>query len=306
MNKQELHNKLNELENWVVPTLDASISHGDMPGDKVIVHEANVAIANMIFPLLIDEIKKADSEKVVVSIFGCSGSGKTVTSSILYEYFKQAGIGVYLMSGDNYPRRIPMYNDAERISIFRSNGLKGMLAEGVYTVENQKVLDDLWEKEIDSDPSLCGTYPWLASYQKAGRAALKKYLGTFEEQDYDEINGVLKAFKEGNEKIFLKKMGRKESERWYEEVDFSGINVLMLEWTHGNNENLKYIDIPLLLNSTPEETKAYRVFRARDDGADSAFVTMVLEIEQESLDARAKFAKIIMSKNGEVLDPRDF
>ena len=44
------------------------------------------------------------------------------------------------------------------------------------------------------------------------------------------------------------------------------------------------VDIPVLLNSTPEETKNHRRSRARDGKVDSAFTTMVLEIEQEMLD----------------------
>ena len=63
-------------------------------------------------------------------------------------------------------------------------------------------------------------------------------------------------------------------------------------------------DISICLRSTPEETKAYRLFRARDTGADSPFVTMVLEIEQAELDSRAPFAKIIISKSGEIIDPK--
>lgn len=306
MNKKELMAKLEELHSWQPCPLGSEINHGDMPGDVVEIHEANVKIANKIFPILIKEMEKVGSNKIVISIFGCSGSGKTVTSSILYAYLKEAGIPVHLMSGDNYPHRIPMYNDAERISIFRSHGLKGMIQDGVYNEENQKVLNELWENENDSDPKMAEKYPFLESYQKHGRKALKEYLGTYQEQDYDEINEIISKFKNGDESIWLKKMGRKESERWYEETAFGDINVLLLEWTHGNNENLKNIDIPLLLNSTPEETKAYRVFRARDVGADSHFVTMVLSIEQEELDERAKYAKIIMSKSGEVLDPKDF
>ena len=306
MNKQQLKEKLAELHSWKPIQLENTINHGDMPGDIVQIHDANIAIANTIFPILVKEMEKVDSNKIVVSVYGCSGSGKTVTSSILYAYLKEAGIPVYLMSGDNYPRRIPMYNDAERISIFRSSGLKGMLSEGDYSKENQKILNELWESDEDSNPEMVEKYPFLASYQKHGRKALKEYLGTYQEQDYDELNDIISKFKNGDETIWLKKMGRKESERWYDEVSFGDINVLLLEWTHGINENLKNIDIPLLLNSTPEETKAYRVFRARDVGADSHFVTMVLSIEQEELDSRAKYSKIIISKSGEVLDPKDF
>ena len=99
-------------------------------------------------------------------------------------------------------------------------------------------------------------------------------------------------------------MGRTEDARWYSQVDFREINVLVLEWTHGNNAALQGIDIPVLLNSTPEETREHRRSRARDGKTDSAFTTMVLEIEQAELDSRAPFAKIIISKAGDIIDPK--
>ena len=79
--------------------------------------------------------------------------------------------------------------------------------------------------------------------------------------------------------------------------------MLLLEWTHAGADQVKGVDIAICLRSTPEETKAYRLFRARDGKADSAFVTMVLEIEQEKLDRRMENADIILSKEGEVLRP---
>ena len=116
----------------------------------------------------------------------------------------------------------------------------------------------------------------------------------------------MKAFKSGEDRIYLKRMGRSEDERWYDEVDFSDTGVLIIEWTHGGNRNIEGIDIPVLLNSTPEETREHRRLRARDGKTDSAFTTMVLEIEQMELDDRASSAAIIMSKAGEFLDPASF
>lgn len=81
----------------------------------------------------------------------------------------------------------------------------------------------------------------------------------------------------------------------------SQTNVLVIEWTHGNSDFLHGVDVPVLLNSTPEETRAHRRARARDGKTDSAFTTMVLEIEQAELDRCAHKAKIIISKSGEVL-----
>ena len=295
-----------DLNNWQAPELSPDMPHGDMPGDKIKIDDGHIQKATTIFPLLIKELKKENKDKVVVSVFGGSGVGKSEIASLLTYYLQDIGIGAYVLSGDNYPRRIPLYNDAERFSIFRAAGLRGLLKDKLYSKDVQTVLDELWKSETDPDPKQVAAYPWLASYQKAGRSALKGYLGTKKEQDYDEINEIIDAFKKGEEKIYLKRMGRSEEERWYDAIDFSNISVLVIEWTHGGNKALNGIDIPILLNSTPEETREHRRLRARDGKTDSAFTTMVLEIEQEELDDRAPYAKIIIAKSGEVLDPQSF
>lgn len=295
-----------DLNNWQAPELSPDMPHGDMPGDKIKIDDGHIQKATTIFPLLIKELKKENKDKVVVSVFGGSGVGKSEIASLLTYYLQDIGIGAYVLSGDNYPRRIPLYNDAERFSIFRAAGLRGLLKDKLYSKDVQTVLDELWKSETDPDPKQVAAYPWLASYQKAGRSALKGYLGTEKEQDYDEINEIIDAFKKGEEKIYLKRMGRSEEERWYDAIDFSNISVLVIEWTHGGNKALNGIDIPILLNSTPEETREHRRLRARDGKTDSAFTTMVLEIEQEELDDRAPYAKIIIAKSGEVLDPQSF
>lgn len=295
-----------DLNNWQAPELSPDMPHGDMPGDKIKIDDSHIQKATTIFPLLIEELRKENKDKVVVSVFGGSGVGKSEIASLLTYYLQDIGIGAYVLSGDNYPRRIPLYNDAERFSIFRAAGLRGLLKDKLYSKDVQTALDELWKSETDPDPKQVAVYPWLASYQKAGRSALKGYLGTEKEQDYDEINEIIDAFKKGEEKIYLKRMGRSEEERWYDAIDFSNISVLVIEWTHGGNKALNGIDIPILLNSTPEETREHRRLRARDGKTDSAFTTMVLEIEQEELDDRAPYAKIIIAKSGEVLDPQSF
>ena len=66
----------------------------------------------------------------------------------------------------------------------------------------------------------------------------------------------------------------------------------MIEWTHGNSDNYKGVDIPVLLNSTPQETLAQRRARNRDGATDSPFNMMVLELEQAMLEHQAPKAKI--------------
>ena len=179
--------------------------------------------------------------------------------------------------------------------------MRGMLQKGVYTKQNGCALQKLWVADVDADPSTALDEPWLQVYQAAGRAALADYLGTEREQDYDELSAILAAFKSGAQSIWLKRMGRTEDARWYEAVDFSEVSVLMIEWTHGNSDFLQGVDIPVLLNSTPEETRAHRRARNRDGKIDSPFTTMVLEIEQKELDSCAHKAKLIISKSGELL-----
>ena len=66
------------------------------------------------------------------------------------------------------------------------------------------------------------------------------------------------------------------------------------------------VDIPVLLASTPAQTRAYRLARGRDANADTAFITMVLELEQAKLEARAGAAKLIVSKDCKVLSHDEY
>lgn len=288
---------------WQPPVIRGEIPHGDMPGDKVEIGQTHIEKANRFFPLLLPMAAKAaeNTGRAVIAVCGGSGVGKSEIASLLSHYFRSAGVGSYTLSGDNYPRRIPMYNDAERLRIFRTAGIRGMLASGVYSSQAAEMLKTLWVQETDADPSLTRLHPWLRDYQAAGRAALAEYLGAPAEQDFDELNAIIAGFKSGADVLWLKRMGRTEDARWYDPVDLSGTQILVIEWTHGNSGFLRGIDIPVLLNSTPEETRAHRRARNRDGKVDSAFTTMVLEIEQQELDRCAHRAKLIISKSGEVL-----
>ena len=117
---------------WTAPALPEDLPHGDMPGDKIVVGEDHIRKAQLLFPRLMDALRQREGQKAVVSVFGGSGVGKSEIASLLAWYLRSEGVGSYVISGDNYPRRIPLYNDAERLSIFRAAGLKGLLAEGLY------------------------------------------------------------------------------------------------------------------------------------------------------------------------------
>lgn len=290
------------IHDWHPPAISEDILCGDMPGDKVQIEEGHVEKANTIFPILVPmAAERAKNGRVVIAVCGGSGVGKSEIASLLSHYFRCAGIDCYTLSGDNYPRRIPMYNDAERVRIFRTAGLRELVDAGEYTQSAKETLFDLWRVEQDANPELTAQYPWLATYQQRGREALSEYLGTDLEQDYQELGSIIRRFKDGDKKLYLKRMGRTEDQRWYDLVDFSSTQVLMIEWTHGNSDFLQGVDIPILLNSTPEQTREHRRSRNRDGKTDSPFTTMVLEIEQAELNKCAHKAEIIIAKTGERL-----
>lgn len=288
---------------WIAPELPDSIAHGDMPGDKIQIAPDHIEKAQKAFQALRPMIAATleASGRCVVAVCGGSGVGKSEIASILAYYLQETGIGAYILSGDNYPRRIPYDNDRERQRVFRMGGLRGLLAGNLYNAENQKRLSALWAAERDADPSACRQLPFLSVYQRAGRCRLGEYLGSREEIDFDEVSRILAQFKQGAPALFLKRMGRSVEEVWYDSVDFSGTSVLILEWTHSNSDHLQGVDLPILLNSTPSETMAHRRSRNRDQKTDSPFTTMVLELEQKQLEAQAEKAKLILSKSGEIL-----
>ncbi len=289
----------------VVDDLDA-IPTGDMPGDKVQIGESHVAKAGAVLPrlwqILRPVLEASPYQRAVISVHGGSGVGKSEIGSLLAHHLRANGIGAYVMSGDNYPRRIPRDNDAERLRTFRTAGVRGLVDAGLYDDGVRNALAELQAYDRDADPVAAVETPWLATYQRVGRAALDAYLGTPNEIDFAEVSAILARFHDGATSLQLKRMGRELGELWYESVDVSQVNVLVVEWTHGNSDHLVGVDVPILLNSTPEETLAHRRARARDGATDSPFTTMVLALEQAKLAAQAHKAKLIVSKSGDVID----
>lgn len=301
---------MQDLKNWKPPVLPEEIEQADVPGSKVVITEYHIDRAGRIFPYLLEEIEKVksknDNGKVVVSVSGCSGVGKSGISAVLSYYLNDIGIGSYILGGDNYPRRIPEYNDAERLHLFREGGLKGLVKDGEYTKERFDIVHKLQEDGNDADPENIKKYPWYESYINGGRNALKEYLGTANELAFKEVEDVVNQFKSGAEKIWLKRMGRSNTQIWYDDVNFKDIGVLLIEWTHGNSDYFEGVDIPILLHSTPQDTLKYRLLRNRDCGIDSPFTTMVLNIEQEALINQAHKAKIIILSNGDRLSYEEY
>lgn len=199
---------------------------------------------------------KQEHERLVISLFGGSGSGKTTIAGALQQYLLNDGIGCYLLSGDDYPHRIPKRNDEERLRIFEESGEDG----------------------------------------------LRDYLGTPEEIDFDRINEMLADFHAGKNTITLRHMGREDGEIFSEETSFEGIRVLIVEWTHGGSEYLEGVDLPVFLESSPEETRERRIRRNRDANAASPFINMVVELEGEKLKRQRNRAKLIVGKDKKVYE----
>jgi hypothetical protein len=304
--------KIRQKLPWIPEDIDDidSIPKGDMPGDKVKIGPQHIKKTQIIFPklleLLIPVLDENPYQRAVVVVCGGSGVGKSEIASLISYYLNRMGLGSYTLSGDNYPHRIPKYNDAERFRVFRKSGIDGLIANGQYIEDRNTILKELQDSGNDSNKDYVSRYPWLSVYQRAGRNGLKNYLGTINEIDFKELTAIISRFKNGDSGILLKRMGREDTELWYDFVDFSNKNVIIIEWTHGNNHNLQGVDIPILLNSTPQETLEHRRSRNRDGATDSPFTTMVLEIEQDMLISQAPNAKLISSKNGEILTYRDF
>lgn len=187
--------------------------------------------------------------RTVISIFGGSGCGKTTMASILSRYFQNDGMNCYVLSGDNYPKRIPRHNDEERLRIYNENGIEG----------------------------------------------LKEYLGTPDEIEFDKVNQVIARFKAGESPITLRKMGREEGEISEEDMDFGDVKILLIEWTHGGSEFLSGVDLPIYIDSTPENTLENRLKRNRDKNTASELIKTVLDVEQQKLINQAENAKIIVA-----------
>ena len=107
-------------------TPQEKVQDGDMPGDTVRITAPVCRRVEKLLPHLAAKLEEKYGEyipaKLVIAISGGSGSGKTSGAVALREALAQVGLTGYVLSGDNYPRRVPEHNDEERLAIFRSVG----------------------------------------------------------------------------------------------------------------------------------------------------------------------------------------
>lgn len=274
---------------------------GQTEGMQMQLAEAQVRNADRLFPVVLDKMKgRTLEDRTVLAVSGGSGVGKTGMAWLLLQHFARCGIGAIIVSGDHYPHRIPVYNDAERMRIFRTAGLKGLLEHKVYNAGVREILTELQRSGQDANDRLRVQYRWLEIYQDHGDRALEQYLGTEQELGFEELSKLLLAFKDRERELVIRHMGREPHEIWYEWVDVSEAPVLILEWTHGNSRLLTGIDVSVVLTGTPEETLENRKRRNRDAAIDSPFVARVLRIEQKKIDAGLHRADILQDMQGNV------
>ena len=70
----------------------------------------------------------------------------------------------------------------------------------------------------------------------------------------------------------------------------------------GGSKDLTGGDIPVYLDSSPEETKARRIRRGRDENAASDFIQLVVALEQKKLLRQAEHAAITLGKDGQIYE----
>lgn len=254
--------------------------------------------AERLFPLILEKTEERKEKKTIISVSGGSGVGKTGMAFLLQNMFEKQGKKTLIISGDNYPHRIPVYNDAERIARFRMSGLNGLITEGLYTDEVKEKLLELQKAGRDAEEQ--EDMQWLSIYQKYGDKALTDYLGTDQELDYEAVSNLLMQFHGGTSQLLLRHMGRTPDDIWYDRMDVSDTDILILEWTHGNSACLQGVDVSVVLISTPEETLENRKKRNRDTAIDSPFVVRVLRIEQKKINDGLDRADIIQDMHGRI------
>lgn len=254
--------------------------------------------AERLFPLILKKTEERKEKKTIISVSGGSGVGKTGMAFLLQNMFEKQGKKSLIISGDNYPHRIPMYNDAERIARFRMSGLNGLITERLYTDEVKEKLLELQKAGRDAEEQ--EDMQWLSIYQKYGDKALTDYLGTDQELDYEAVSNLLMQFHGGTSQLMLRHMGRTPDDIWYDRRDVSDTDILILEWTHGNSACLQGVDVSVVLISTPEETLENRKKRNRDTAIDSPFVARVLSIEQKKINDGLDRADIIQDMHGRI------
>src|SRR5680860_54118 len=135
---------------WEPPAIDLdAVKTGDMPGDKIHINQSHIDKANAAFPRLMTHLESRGSDRLVVSVYGGSGVGKSEIASLLGHYCGLSGFPAYVLSGDNYARRVPMHNDQERLWTYRTGALNAFALDSGFTDEGMRSLQLMWPEMAD-------------------------------------------------------------------------------------------------------------------------------------------------------------
>jgi hypothetical protein len=96
-------------------------------GDVLKINESHRKRANRLFTWLRERYPDLN-QKLVLSVGGPSGSGKSEIGALITALYQQAGVPALLVPCDNYPIRAPKFNDAHRRELFDTQGKEALAA----------------------------------------------------------------------------------------------------------------------------------------------------------------------------------
>jgi uridine kinase len=96
-------------------------------GDILKINISHRARTNLLFDWLRDKYTDP-AKKLVISVGGPSGSGKSEIGALLSALYQNAGIPSILVPCDNFPIRAPKFNDLHRRELFDSKGKEALSA----------------------------------------------------------------------------------------------------------------------------------------------------------------------------------
>lgn len=96
-------------------------------GDILKINISHRARTNLLFDWLRDKYSDP-AKKLVISVGGPSGSGKSEIGALISALYQNAGIPSILIPCDNFPIRAPKFNDLHRRELFDSKGKEALAA----------------------------------------------------------------------------------------------------------------------------------------------------------------------------------
>ncbi len=203
-----------------------------MIGDKLYIGEMHTARAAEICQLLAERIQ----ERLVISVAGESGCGKSVTSTELARLLNEQGHQASILQQDDYFVFPPMTNHE-----MRRNNIEQV---GMYEVK------------------------------------------------LDLLDSNLRSFKRNESPIYKPLVIYNENKIIHEEMDVSGIQVLIAEGTY--TTTLNFVDVRVFIDLDYLQTLEFRKRRARDKAELEPFVQDVLEREHQIISQHKSLADLVI------------